>query len=74
MILWLNQSDAHAWVELWLEGEGWQRVDSTLWVTTPGLPAAVAAEPGQRLEQKVTWWRWLQWQWWGLIWPGRAGG
>ena len=33
MILWLNQSDAHAWVELWLEWEGWQRVDSTLWVT-----------------------------------------
>ena len=62
----LRQSDAHAWVELWLEGEGWQRVDPTLWATTPGLPAAVAAEPGQRLEQKVPWWRWLQWQWWGL--------
>lgn len=62
----LRQSDAHAWVELWLEGEGWQRVDPTLWATTPGLPAAVAVEPGQRLEEKVPWWRWLQWQWWGL--------
>ena len=62
----LRQSDAHAWVELWLEGEGWQRVDPTLWATTPGLPAAVAAEPGQRLEEKVPWWRWFQWQWWGL--------
>ncbi|WP_170950520.1 DUF3488 and transglutaminase-like domain-containing protein [Synechococcus sp. N32] len=62
----LRQSDAHAWVELWLEGEGWQRVDPTLWATTPGLPAAVAAEPGQRLEEKVPWWRWFQWQLWGL--------
>ena len=62
----LRQSDAHAWVELWLEGEGWQRVDPTLWATTPGLPAAVAAEPGQRQEEQVSWWRWLQWQWWGL--------
>ena len=27
----MRQSDAHAWVEVWLEWEGWQRVDSTLW-------------------------------------------
>ena len=27
---------------------------------------AVAAESGQRHEDKVPWWRWLQWQWWGL--------
>ena len=62
----LRQSDAHAWVELWLEGEGWQRVDPTLWATAPGLPAAVAAESGQRREEQVPWLRWLQWQWWGL--------
>ena len=65
----LRQSDAHAWVEVWLKGEGWQRVDPTLWATTTttGLPAAaVAAESGQRQEQNVPWWRWLQWQWWGL--------
>ena len=36
----LRQSDAHAWVEVWLEGEGWQRVDPTLWATTTALPAA----------------------------------
>ena len=63
----LRQSDAHAWVELWLEGKGWQRVDPTRWARNMGLPAAaVAAESGQRLEQKVPWWRWLQWQWWSL--------
>ena len=27
----LRQSDAHAWVEVWLEGTGWQQVDPTLW-------------------------------------------
>jgi len=25
----VRQSDAHAWTEVWLEGEGWQRVDPT---------------------------------------------
>lgn len=25
----VRQSDAHAWVEVWLEGSGWQRVDPT---------------------------------------------
>ena len=63
----LRQSDAHAWVELWLEGEGWQRVDPTRWARNTGLPAAaVVAESGQRQEEQVSWWRWLQWQWWGL--------
>ena len=63
----LRQSDAHAWVELWLEGEGWQRVDPTLWAANSGLPAAaVAAQSEQSLEEQVPWWRWLQWQWWGL--------
>ena len=63
----LRQSDAHAWVELWLEGEGWQRVDPTHWVTPPGLSAAaVPAASGQRPGANVPWWRWLQWQWWGL--------
>merc|ERR1711965_622009 len=27
----LRQSDAHAWVEVWLEGSGWQQVDPSLW-------------------------------------------
>ena len=63
----LRQSDAHAWVELWLEGEGWQRVDPTLWAAqTVSLPGAGAVESAQRQGGNVSWWRWLQWQWWGL--------
>ena len=25
----VRQSDAHAWTEVWLEGDGWSRVDPT---------------------------------------------
>ncbi len=38
-ILTVRQSDAHAWVEVWLEGHGWVRVDPT---------AAVAPERIER--------------------------
>ena len=63
----LRQSDAHAWVEVWFEGDGWQQVDPTLWATNGGpRAAAVAVEGVQRREENVLWWRWLQWQWWGL--------
>lgn len=27
------QRDAHAWVEVWIEGKGWYRVDPTAWVS-----------------------------------------
>ena len=27
--LLVHQSDAHAWVEVWLDGQGWQRIDPT---------------------------------------------
>ena len=63
----LRQSDAHAWVELWLEGEGWQRVDPTLWAAQTVSPTGVGViESAQRQGGHVPWWRWLQWQWWGL--------
>jgi len=61
----LRQSDAHAWVEVWLEGEGWQLVDPTRWATTTDQPAAAAAVERAQPET-VPFWRWLQWQWWGL--------
>ncbi len=39
----IYQSDAHAWSEVWLEGEGWVRIDPTRYV--PG-----GAEPRNRVE------------------------
>jgi len=36
-------------------------------IANAGLPAAaLAAESEQRPGLNVPWWRWLQWQWWGL--------
>jgi transglutaminase-like putative cysteine protease len=52
--LYITQSDAHAWAEVWLDGQGWVRVDPTA-VVAPGrlteelddlLPAAAG---GRRL-------------------------
>jgi len=44
----VHQFDAHAWNEIWLEGEGWVRVDPTAAVAPDrilyGLEQAVAAE------------------------------
>src|SRR5690606_27206788 len=35
---WLvRRSDAHAWAEVWLEGEGWRRVDPTAAVAPEGI-------------------------------------
>ena len=66
----LRQSDAHAWSEVWIEGEGWRTLDPTLWVMggpTLGDPssaslqatAAAAADRASPLD-------WLARQWWGL--------
>ena len=61
----IRQSDAHAWSEVWLVGEGWRRVDPTRWV---GGIADVQEGFGNAAEAPVRtdWLRWLQWQWWGL--------
>ena len=44
----VHQFDAHAWTEIWLEGQGWVRVDPTAAVAPDrilyGLERAVAAE------------------------------
>ncbi|XZG69124.1 transglutaminase TgpA family protein [Chitinibacteraceae bacterium HSL-7] len=41
----IRQADAHAWVEVWLEGQGWQRVDPTAVIApariNEGLEASV---------------------------------
>lgn len=44
----VRQSEAHAWAEVWLQGEGWVRVDPTAAVAPQrveaGISAAVAAD------------------------------
>jgi len=44
----VHQFDAHAWAEVWLQGEGWRRVDPTAAVSPErieqGLEQAMAAE------------------------------
>jgi transglutaminase-like putative cysteine protease len=68
----LRQSDAHAWVEVWLDGAGWQRVDPTTWINSDsgGTRSEVTTAAGSVVagtgSQSVRWWQWLQWQWWGL--------
>ena len=58
----LRQSDAHAWSEVWLPGQGWQRVDPSSWVqngtAAPGTDGFSRPVPGP--------WSWVQRQWWGL--------
>lgn len=56
----VRQSNAHAWSEVWLSGEGWRRVDPTTWAGGGGgaVAEAVAA--------RTSWWTWGQRQWWGL--------
>ncbi|MFM7268694.1 MAG: DUF3488 and DUF4129 domain-containing transglutaminase family protein [Cyanobium sp.] len=54
----LRQSDAHAWSEVWLDGEGWRRVDPTAWVSGGAGSQAAAAHGGAAT--------WLVRQWWGL--------
>lgn len=48
--LLVRQSDAHAWVEVWLEGSGWTRVDPTAAVSPArirqGAYDAVGGRPG----------------------------
>lgn len=59
----LRQADAHAWSEVWLQGEGWQRVDPTAWAA--GDPMARAMTTGDTPAAAAPW-DWLQQQWWSL--------
>ncbi len=39
----VRQSEAHAWAEVWVEGEGWLRVDPTAAVSPQRIDAGIAA-------------------------------
>ncbi len=56
--LLVHQSDAHAWAEVWLEGQGWVRVDPTAWVAPMrielGADMALAGEPGYLADDLIS--------------------
>jgi transglutaminase-like putative cysteine protease len=60
----VRQSNAHAWSEVWVPGEGWRRVDPTTWAGGGG--GAVAAAGAEAAAARAGWWTWTQRQWWGL--------
>lgn len=69
----LRQRDAHAWVEVWLDGSGWRQVDPTLWADRHSLDNGNQGQQQQAnsSSDRGNWspWRlgeWLQGQWWGL--------
>jgi protein-glutamine gamma-glutamyltransferase len=70
----LRQSDAHAWSEVWIEGEGWRSLDPTLWVLggptlgDPSSPSAPATAPANSAAtpDRAGPLDWIARQWWGL--------
>ena len=65
----VRQADAHAWVEVWLDDQGWVRVDPTAVVSPQrldaGLAAAVPAEDPVPLlaREDVVWLRQALYRW-----------
>ncbi|WP_306476669.1 DUF3488 and transglutaminase-like domain-containing protein [Methyloversatilis sp.] len=64
----VRQSDAHAWAEVWLEGEGWRRVDPTAAILPSrierGLADLPAGEPVPFVARvDLGWLRALRHQW-----------
>jgi transglutaminase-like putative cysteine protease len=59
--LTVRQSDAHAWAEIWLENEGWIRVDPTSAIPPERIESSVA----ERLQAQKTidWLQSLRFQW-----------
>ena len=55
----LRQDNAHAWSEVWIEAEGWRRVDPTSWIAPARGGGLRAAPAGGAVG-------WLQRQWWAL--------
>ncbi|MBM5785514.1 MAG: DUF3488 domain-containing protein [Cyanobacteria bacterium K_DeepCast_35m_m1_288] len=70
--LQLEQSDAHAWSEIWLEGKGWVEVDPTGWIAPERIRQSLAASLNASESQRLTstapppWIQALADQWEGL--------
>lgn len=56
--LLVHQSDAHAWAEVWLDGQGWVRVDPTGWVAPArielGADAALSGQAGYLADDLIS--------------------
>ncbi|MCG2577813.1 DUF3488 and transglutaminase-like domain-containing protein [Dechloromonas sp. XY25] len=65
----VRQSDAHAWAEVWLDGQGWVRVDPTAAVSPARIETGIAdalpfGEPLPALVQwRADWLRTLRYRW-----------
>lgn len=63
----VHQFDAHAWTEVWIEGEGWRRVDPTSAVAPEriedGLEAAVSGEDSFLENSPLSWLKYRQALW-----------
>ncbi|MBS1141549.1 MAG: Transglutaminase-like protein [Proteobacteria bacterium] len=65
----VRQSDAHAWAEVWLDGQGWVRVDPTAAVSPSRIETGIAdalpfGEPLPALVQwRAEWIRGLRYRW-----------
>lgn len=57
----VRQSEAHAWAEVWLAGEGWVRVDPTAAVSPARIESGLAAAmpAGEPVPAAIL----LEWQW-----------
>jgi transglutaminase-like putative cysteine protease len=55
----LRQDNAHAWSEVWVEAEGWRRVDPSTWIAPARGGGLRAAPTGGAVG-------WLERQWWAL--------
>ena len=56
----VRQSDAHAWVEVWIEGLGWTRADPTAWLAPDRIGGDMriflASGGATVAERDLTWW------------------
>jgi transglutaminase-like putative cysteine protease len=50
----VRQADAHAWAEVWREGEGWVRIDPTAAVSPLRVEAGIgAAVPAKAVASRM---------------------